>query len=209
MIDIMITRLIAAAIAAFLLGWACYVTAFVKHKNAVKDETNHMAVYEKENSGEYGICSWDKIKIERSSTWYLGYRLALAGLIVVAAAVGWAAAYLVSQEYVLTWVEDAAVAAAAAVIGGMILDKFIIHPIADGSFFEKVEDPMVAYFLENGSLPVKEVKEKKVKEKKVKEEEKTEAAPAEPAPEASEDDLINSLTFSEKVQLIDKLRKTL
>ena len=192
MIDIQITRLIAAAIAAVLLGWACYVTAYVKHKNDAKDLMNRAQVAGAE------VSDWEKIRNERSSSWYLGYRLALVGLIIAATAIGWAAAYIVSGEYVLDWAEDAAVAAAAAVIGGMILDKYIIHPIADGKFFEKVEDPLVDYFLENGSLPVKEVKISK-KEKKAEEKE----APEEPK------DLISGLTFDEKVQLIEQLRKTL
>ena len=197
MIDIQITRLIAAAVAAVLLGWACYVTAYVKHKNAVKDETNKSRL--EEHRAE--LYEDEEIRLERSQTWYIGYCLALVGLIIAAAVVGWAAAYIVSGEYVLTWAEDAAVAAAAAVIGGMILDKFIIHPIADGKFFEKVEDPMVAYFLENGTLPVKEVKLSRKEKKAAKEESK----------EASEEpkDLISGLTFDEKVQLIEQLRKTL
>ena len=192
MIEIEMTRLIAAAIAAVLLGWACYVTAYVKHKNDAKDLMNRAQVAGAE------VSDWEKIRNERSSSWYLGYRLALVGLIIAATAIGWAAAYIVSGEYVLDWAEDAAVAAAAAVIGGMILDKYIIHPIADGKFFEKVEDPLVDYFLENGSLPVKEVKISK-KEKKAEEKE----APEEPK------DLISGLTFDEKVQLIEQLRKTL
>ena len=192
MIDIQITRLIAAAVAAVLLGWACYVTAYVKHKNDAKDLMNRAQVAGAE------VSDWEKIRNERSSSWYLGYRLALVGLIIAATAIGWAAAYIVSGEYVLDWAEDAAVAAAAAVIGGMILDKYIIHPIADGKFFEKVEDPLVDYFLENGSLPVKEVKASR-KEKKAEEKE----APEEPK------DLISGLTFDEKVQLIEQLRKTL
>ena len=157
MLEIEITRLIAAAVAAVLLAWACYVTAYVKHKNAVKDETNKVCLEERRCE----LYEDEQIRLDRSQTWYVGYCLALIGLIIAATVIGWAAAYIVSGEYVLTWAEDAAVAAAAAVIGGMVLDKFIIHPIADGKFFEKVEDPMVAYFLENGSLPVKEVKASK------------------------------------------------
>ena len=206
MIDIQITRLIAAAIAAVLLGWACYVTAYVKHKNAVKDETNKVRLEERRCE----LYEDEEIRLEKSQTWYVGYCLALVGLMIAATVVGWAAAYIVSGEYVLTWAEDAAVAAAAAVIGGMILDKFIIHPIADGKFFEKVEDPMVAYFLENGTLPVKEVKlsrkEKKVKEKK--EEAPNTDIPVENVP-PDFDSLFKGLTFDEKVKAIEMLRKTL
>ena len=87
MIEIEITRLIAAAIAAVLLGWACYVTAFVKHKNAVKDETNKSRLEEKRAE----LYEDEEIRLEKSQTWYIGYRLALVGLILVAAAVGWIA----------------------------------------------------------------------------------------------------------------------
>ena len=204
MIDIQISRLIAAAVAAILLGWACYVTAYVKHKNAVKDETNKVRLEEHRCE----LYEDEEIRLERSQTWYIGYCLALVGLIIAAAAVGWAAAYIVSGEYVLTWAEDAAVAAAGAVIGGMILDKFIIHPIADGKFFEKVEDPMVAYFLENGTLPVKEVKLSRKEKKAAKLVEAVQSQ--EPVPVVKEDKVdISSLTFDEKVQLIEQLRKTL
>ena len=196
MIDIQIARLIAAAVAAVLLGWALYVNAFVKHKNDIKDETNRMSVYQKQNSEQYaGADAWDKIKIERSSTWYLGYRLALLGLIIVAAAVGWVAAWIISGEYEISWVEDCLAAAAGAIIGGFVLDKFIIHPIADGRFFEKVEDPLVEYFLENGVLPS----------------EKVEAPAAPEVPEEADEkkDPFADLTPEEKLLLITKLKKTL
>ena len=196
MIDIMITRLIAAAVAAVLLGWALYVNAFVKHKNDIKDSTNRMSVYAMENSAQYaGVEAWDRIKIERSSTWYLGYRLALLGLIIVAAAVGWVAAWIISGEYEITWVEDCLAAAAGAIVGGFLLDKFIIHPIADGSFFEKVEDPLVEYFLENGVLPSEKIE--------------APAAPEVPEEAEEEKDPFADLTPEEKLLLISKLKKTL
>lgn len=203
MIDIMITRLIAAAIAAFLLGWACYVAAFVKHKNEAKDLENRAQVAGAE------VSDWERIRVERSSSWYLGYRLALVGLIITAAAIGWAAAYLVGEEYVLAWPADCAVAAAGAVIGGMILDKYIIHPIADGRFFEKVEDPLVDYFLENGSLPVKEVKlsKKEKKELEAAAEEMKEISPV-PAPSEVESEVL-AMSFDEKVKLLDLIKRNL
>jgi uncharacterized membrane protein YeaQ/YmgE (transglycosylase-associated protein family) len=199
MFDIEVSRLIAAAVAAVLLGWALYVNAFVKHKNDIKDQTNRMSVYQKQNSEQYaGADAWDRIRIERSSTWYLGYRLALIGLIIVAAAVGWVAAWIIGGEYEITWVEDCLAAAAGAIIGGFLLDKFIIHPIADGSFFEKVEDPLVEYFLENGVLPFEKVE--------------APAAPEVPeVPEEAEEekDPFADLTPEEKLLLITKLKKTL
>ena len=197
MLDIQITRFIAALIMAVLLGWACYVTAYIKHKNKIMDEENKALL----DGGP--LLPEEKVRAEKVKSWYMGYRLALIGLIIVSAAVGWAAAYFVAQEHALTWVEDCLVAGAGALIGGLILDKYIIHPIADGSFFEKVEDPMVTYFLENDSFPCKEVKKSK-KEKKA--EEKKEEAPKTEVKEAPS---IENLSFDEKVQLIERLRKSL
>lgn len=208
MLDIQITRLIAAAIVAVLLGWACYVTAYVKHKNEKADKMNKA---ELENAI---IFPGEKIDVAKTSSWYMGYRLALIGLIIVAAVVGWAAAYFVSEEYEISWVEDCLVAGIGALVGGLVLDKYIIHPIADGKFFEKVEDPLVDYFLQNGDLPSPEVKEtvKKMSRKEKKEmKEKTEEAPSVPAEAAADpiDELIGNLTFDEKIKVLQKLKKSI
>ena len=222
------TRLIFAAVAAVLLGYACYVAAYVKHKNEKRDTSNKLALMAKsaETVGGSPEAVYDpsyttKVDLEKTSTWYLGYRLALVGLVVVSAAVGWAVSWAVGQEYVLTWVEDGALAAAGAVIGGFVLDKYIIHPIADGSFFEKVEDPIVQRFLQDG-LPVVEdqVKEKKLsflQRRKAKKEEKkaakkaAEIGPVEEAPaeEAPAEDPLKTMSFDEKVKLIEQIRKSL
>ena len=214
MLEIEVTRLIAAAVAAFLLGYACYVAAYVKHKNEIRTLNNKDLLLAKENNVVYEPGLNREMKLEKTKTWYFGYRLALVGLIIVSTAVGWAVGWAVGQDYVLTWVEDAALAAAAAVIGGFVLDKYIIHPIADGSFFEKVEDPIVQRFLQDG-MPVVEdkVKEKrKLFRKKEKIEEVTApAAPAE-APVTPEDANvvdISHLTFDEKVKLLEMLKKSL
>lgn len=223
MLEIEITRLIAAAVAAFLLGYACYVAAYVKHKNTILDERNDRALTDKVLVDQMGnpIRSEDdlafKVRVEKVSSWYFGYRLALIGLIVVSTAVGWAVGWAVGQDYILSWVEDAALAAAAAVIGGFVLDKYIIHPIADGSFFEKVEDPIVQRFLQDGLPPVEDkVKEKKPgfftrrKAKKAAKEEtehQDEVAAAEVL--AEDKNPFDSWSFDEKVKLIEKLRKSL
>lgn len=217
MLSIEITRLIFAAVAAILLGYACYVAAFVKHRNEIKDTVNKYAVSEKINSDQYaGPNAMDMIRIEKTSTWYLGYRLALVGLIVVATAIGWAVSWFVGQDHVLTWVEDGALAAAGAIIGGFIADKYIIHSIADGVFFEKVEDPLVQRFLQDAPLVVKEVADEKkpgffARRKAKKEEKKTSKKAAEigPVEEAPAEDPLKTMSFDEKVKLIEKLRKSL
>lgn len=207
MIEIEYTRLIASAVAALLLGYACYVAAYVKHKNEIRDEINKKAVATKVTTGVNPIIPGDDmIRIEKTKTWYMGYRLALVGLMIVSTAVGWAVGWAVGQDHVLTWVEDAAVAAAAAVIGGFTLDKYIIHPIANGSFFEKVEDPLVQRFLSDAvadPVPVKRSLFGFLKRKK--KQEAPAEAPAEEAPAAG----IEGMSFEEKIKLLELLKKSL
>ena len=225
MLSIEMTRLIFAAVAAILLGYACYVAAYVKHRNEIRDSLNKAALADKATKGSVTPNDvYDEYKLEKTSTWYLGYRLALVGLIVVATAIGWAVSWFVGQDHVLTWVEDGALAAAGAIIGGFIADKYIIHSIADGVFFEKVEDPLVQRFLQDAAPVVEEMKEKKpgfFARRKAKKEEKkaskkaAEIGPVEEAPEVQKT-LENAnvidithLSFDEKVKLIETLRKNL
>lgn len=217
MLEIEVTRLIAAAVAAFLLGYACYVAAYVKHKNAILDERNDRALTDKVLTDQMGnpVRSEDdlafKVRVEKVSSWYFGYRLALVGLFIVSTAVGWAVGWAVGQDHVLSWVEDAVLAAAGAIIGGFVLDKYIIHPIADGSFFERVEDPIVQRFLQDGMPAV----EDKVKKRKLfrKKEKKEEAPAVSPVPEVTPEDAnvvdVSHLTFNEKVKLLELLKKSL
>lgn len=205
MIAIEVSRAIAAAVAAVLLGYALYVAAYVKHKNEKRDAANKTALRAKNDGMEYEPTYFMKTDLEKTETWYMGYRLALLGLIVTAAAVGWVAAWAVGQDHVLSWVEDAFVAFAGAVIGGFCLDKYIIHPIADGSFFEKVEDPIVQRFLQD-AVPNAPVKEKR---KLFKKKDKAPAAEPVSAAEEAPADPVGSLTFDEKVKLIEELKKSL
>ena len=224
MIDIEISRLIFAAVAAVLLGYACYVAAFVKHRNEIRDSLNKAALVDKATKGSATPNDvYDEYKLEKTETWYFGYRLALVGLIIVATAIGWAVSWFVGQDHVLTWVEDGALAAAGAIIGGFIADKYIIHSIADGVFFEKVEDPLVQRFLSDAAPVVEEVKEKKpgfFARRKAKKEEKKAAAKEETPIEPAALDVppvivhapsldIDHMTFDEKVKLIEALRKSL
>ena len=220
MIEIELTRLIFAAVAAILLGYACYVAAFVKHRNEIRDEINKISLAAKNAGQDPSVSIGQEVRIEKTSTWYLGYRLALLGLIVVATAIGWAVSWFVGQDHVLTWVEDGALAAAGAIIGGFIADKYIIHSIADGVFFEKVEDPLVQRFLSDAAPVVEEMKEKKPgffarrkakKEEKKAAKEETEHQTEVTAAEALAEDKnpFDSWSFDEKVKLIEKLRKSL
>ena len=212
MIEIEITRMIAACVAAFLLSWGCYVTAYTKHKNAAIDAKNERLLNLKNSGLSPTEDLLENVKIEKSKTFFFGYRLALIGLYFVSAAIGWAVGWGVGQDHILTWVEDAAVAAAGAVIGGLVLDKYIIHPIADGSFFEKVEDPIVQRFLQDGA-PIVENKVKKLSRKEKKELAKAAEAAADVPPViVAEDHVVPSvenMSFEEKLRLLEQLKKSL
>lgn len=215
MIEIEYTRLIAAAVAAVLLGYALYVAAYVKHKNEKRDTSNKLALMAKSAEvvgGSANVCyvpsSLEKVDIEKTKTWYNGYRLALLGLIVTSAAVGWVAAWAVGQDHILSWVEDCAVAFAGAVIGGLVMDKYIIHPIADGSFFEKVEDPIVQRFLQDVDL------DPPVKKKLFRKKEMKSSEPVEKKVELSEhvssgNPVVDAMTFEEKIKLLEDIKKSL
>ncbi len=207
MIEIEITRLIFAAVAAVLLGYACYVAAFVKHRNEIRDSLNKAALVDKATKGAATPNDvFDEYKLEKTETWYFGYRLALVGLIIVATAIGWAVSWFVGQDHVLTWVEDGALAAAGAIIGGFVLDKYIIHPIADGSFFEKVEDPIVQRFLQDGTVadPVKKKLFRK-KEKKTSEEKKVELSEH----VSTGNPVVDAMTCEQKIMLLEDIKRSL
>ena len=202
-----ITRLIASAIAAVILGYVLYVAAYVKHKTEKQEDYYDFAIREKDFCSKSGEEIRDPpadvvLKKEKSESWYMGYRLAAIVAVLAAAAAGWAAAWFVSQEYAaLTQVEDCVVAAAGALLGGLAVDRYVIHPIADGKFWEKVEVPIIERFLHPDQGDVEASVKKAAKEESVPEE-------AVPTPVVEEDPLLG-LSFDDKVKLIEKLKKSL
>lgn len=214
-----ITRIMASAIAAVILGYVLYVAAYVKHKTEKQEDYYEVAITNKDHNAS--IPSDLILKKEKVESWYIGYRLAAVVAVLAAAAAGWAAAWFVSQEYAaLTQVEDCAVAAAGALLGGLVVDRYVIHPIADGKFWEKVEVPIIERFLhpDQGDVeaPVKLSKRAAKKAEKAAEEIPMlpEDFPPVPvtesvqAPTVEEDPLLG-LSFDDKVKLIEKLKKSL
>ena len=147
------------------------------------------------------------LKKEKVESWYVGYRLAAIVAVVAAAAAGWAAAWFVSQEYAaLTQVEDCIVAAAGALLGGLVVDRYVIHPIADGKFWEKVEVPIIERFLHPDQVDVEapakvsKLAAKRAAKKAAKEEAAPVPLPEEPVPTPTvEEDPLLALSFDDKV----------
>lgn len=219
-----ITRLIASAIAAVVLGYVLYVAAYVRHKNEKQEQFYFYAVREKDYENmdleKRAIPAEVTLGKEKTDAWYMGYRLAAVVAVLAAAAIGWAAAWIASQEYgELTQVEDCIVAAAGALLGGLVVDRYVIHPIADGKFWEKVEVPIIERFLHPdqgdveapakvSKLAAKRAAKKAAKEEPVPEAvEVPESGPV-PTPAVEEDPLL-ALSFDDKVKLIEKLKKSL
>ena len=186
MMEIEIIRTIAATVAAFLLGWALYVAAYTRHKNSIRNEANIRALAAKDADVSGEQPTLERYRLEKTAAWYTGYRLALMVLFFASAGIGWALGWAIGQEHILTPVQDCAVTIAGALIGGLIVDKYVIHPIADGCFFERVEDPIVQRFLQDADVPVVQVKDEK-----------------------DQKDPFETWSFQDKVALLEQLKKSL
>lgn len=219
--NIEILRLIGAFLASICLGWVLYVSAYVKQKNKKIEEAFEDELLALKND------SFSLVGVAKTETWFIGYKMALFVLIIAATVIGWLASWAVGQETVLSQIEDVVLAAFAAIIGGLVADRFLIHPIADGSFFEKVEVPITENFLKNGiaAVPEKTKAKKLPKLKKASAESPAEVPEAEitlaeadkikeelskaPPVIVQDEDPLASLTFDEKTKLIEKLRRML
>ena len=130
---------IGAFVGALIVAYALYVVARVKHESEIIDEKKDAML-----AGEQ-LQVWRAEKIEK---WYKGYKLALVECLALGFIFGAGAGVLGAH---LGWVHGAielgALAGLAAIVSGLLLDKYLIHPIADGSFMEKVETPLIEKFL--------------------------------------------------------------
>ncbi len=138
--DELIAMAIGAVVGALLIAFTCYVGSKVKHDSEIRDAYNEAKL-----AGE----DYPEWKLAKSSTWYKGYKLALVILAAMSAAIGFAASVVVMKYgYADGMIESAACAFVGALVGGLIVDKKIIHPIAHNEFLEKVETPLVDAFLQ-------------------------------------------------------------
>lgn len=131
--------IVGAIVGAVLTGYSLYVVAKVKHDNDVQEAVNDARIAGEEYP------SW---KIEKAGKWYKGYKMALVELIALSVLAAFAVAlYVRHTGYASGCLEMGAVAAAAAILLGYVMDVKIIHPMADGRFMEQVETPAVEAFL--------------------------------------------------------------
>ena len=138
--DELIAMAVGAVIGALLIAYTCYVVSKVKHDYEIRDAYNEARL-----AGE----DYPDWKLAKSSPWYNGYKLALVILAAASAAIGFAVSIVVMKYgYADGMIESCAAAFVGALIGGLVVDKKIIHPIADNMFLEECETPIVDAFLQ-------------------------------------------------------------
>ena len=144
MIDLL--QLGASIGGAFIIGWFLYVNAFVKHRN---EKTENYLIEKWSVFGEDAhVDELTKAKYEKSKNWYHGYTAALLALIAGASVVGWFAPSLIAEKWSIPEGLEPLVSFIAAFLSGIVIDYFVVHPIAEGVFFSKVEEPILRTFLE-------------------------------------------------------------
>ena len=130
---------VGAFVGALIVAYALYVVAKVKHESEIIDEKKDALL-----AGEQ-LQSWRAEKIEH---WYKGYKLALVECLALGTLFGAGAGILGAH---LGWIHGAielgALAGLAAIVSGLLLDTYVIHPIADNRFQKDVEFPLVQKFL--------------------------------------------------------------
>ena len=130
---------VGAFVGALIVAYALYVVAKVKHESEIIDEKKDALLAGKQ------LQEW---RAEKIAKWYKGYKLALVECLALGTLFGAGAGILGAH---LGWVHGAielgALAGLAAIVSGLLLDVYVIHPIADNNFQKDVEFPLVQKFL--------------------------------------------------------------
>ena len=135
----LIADAVGAALGAFLIASTLYIVGKVKQEYKLQDERNKAHL-----EGE----AYPEWKLDRVRTWYKGYKLGLIECLLLGFFFGAGAGVLgVHLGWVNGAIEIGTLGGISAIVAGLLLDKYLIHPIADGSFMEQVETPLIEKFL--------------------------------------------------------------
>ena len=130
---------VGAAVGALLIASTLYIVGKINQEYKIQDEKNTTLL-----GGE----SYPEWKLERVETWFKGYKVALIECLLLGFFFGAGAGVLgMHLEWVDGVIEVGTLAGIAAIMSGLLLDKYLIHPIADGKFMEQVETPLIEKFL--------------------------------------------------------------
>ena len=135
----LIADAVGAAVGAFLIASTLYIVGKVKQEYKLQDERNKAHL-----EGE----AYPEWKLDRVKTWYKGYKLGLIECLLLGFFFGAGAGVLgVHLGWVNGAIEIGTLGGISAIVAGLLLDKYLIHPIADGKFMEQVETPLIEKFL--------------------------------------------------------------
>ena len=135
----LIADTVGAAVGAFLIASTLYIVGKVKQEYKLQDEKNKAHL-----EGE----AYPDWKLDRVRTWYKGYKLGLIECLMLGFFFGTGAGVLgVHLGWVDGAIEIGTLAGISGIVAGLLLDKYLIHPIADGKFMEQVETPLIEKFL--------------------------------------------------------------
>ena len=135
----LIADAVGAAVGAFMIASTLYIVGKVKQEYKLQDERNKAHL-----EGE----AYPEWKLDRVKTWYKGYKLGLIECLLLGFFFGAGAGILgVHLGWVDGAIEIGTLGGISAIVAGLLLDKYLIHPIADGSFMEQVETPLIEKFL--------------------------------------------------------------
>ena len=130
---------VGAAVGAIIIASTLYIVGKVKQEYKLQDEKNKALI-----DGD----SYPEWKLDRVKTWYKGYKLGLIECLLLGFFFGAGAGILgVHLGWVDGAIEIGTLAGISGLVAGLLLDKYLIHPIADGKFMEQVETPLIEKFL--------------------------------------------------------------
>lgn len=129
-------------VGAVIIAFVLYVVAKIKHSTDILDA---------ENAAKLAGEAYPDYKVKKANVWYKGYKLGMISCFLLALGVGFSTGVLgVHLGWTDGAIEVGALGAVAALAGGLLLDRYMVHPIADGKFVEKVETPLIEAFLNPG-----------------------------------------------------------
>lgn len=130
--DVMYPTLFAIAITGVLLFMVLYIASFQEKKSK--------SLTLKKEALAAGVAV-DSIEMERIQNFHMIYAISMFVGLAATAAMSYLALLVVPNHFALVGYDYVFAAVGVVLVIGLVLDKVIIHPLADGTFKAKVLDP--------------------------------------------------------------------